>query len=70
MPKDRYWLSPAKCDVCNNTTMPQMVDGKTHQGPWALMCGPCYKVLGVGIGQGNGQLYDRQSDGKYLKTAG
>lgn len=30
-------------------------DGATVFGPWAYMCGPCFKKFGVGLGTGRGQ---------------
>lgn len=35
--------------------VPAAVDGRTHQGPWANMCGSCFELLGVGLGLGRGQ---------------
>lgn len=50
-----------KCDICihvhglgdlGNTAE---YDGKTKQGPWANMCGYCFKTHGLGLGTGLGQ---------------
>jgi hypothetical protein len=53
---------PIVCDICNQpVTSKQFVDGKTAHGPWALMCLPCFRVLGVGVGLGKGQVYDTET---------
>jgi len=47
-----------KCDMCDpgaKTTSKVMYDGKTAMGPWANMCGHCFKRYGVGLGLGKGQ---------------
>ncbi|UOF78552.1 hypothetical protein [Caudoviricetes sp.] len=33
------------------------VDGKTVQGPWAIMCKACWVEQGLGLGTGIGQMY-------------
>lgn len=58
----KRWLSAAeKCDVCNKPLkgfVKYFVDGKTIQGPWALMCPECHNEIGCGLGLGLGQKYD------------
>lgn len=56
-------IKDRKCDICG--TVPQkIVDGKTRQGPWGMMCRPCHKIYGVGLGTGRGQLYDNRTGEK------
>ena len=31
-------------------------DGKTLKGPWGYMCEKCFKLYGVGLGVGKGQI--------------
>lgn len=52
------WLGEMECDFCG--TRPEsgfMYDGATERGPWAFMCEPCFKLHGIGVGQGVGQKY-------------
>jgi hypothetical protein len=73
----RYWMGsgPAKCDLSDiapgkHDINTKFVDGKTKMGPWAIMCLRCARERGVGIGQGKGQLYEYQENGKWLKIDG
>lgn len=71
-PKPRYWLGsePTHCQVCEGPFHNKFVDGATFTGQWALMCKPCHKRMGRGLGMGRGQEYTRQADGRWLKTGG
>jgi hypothetical protein len=40
------------CDVCGITAR---YDAKTTAGPWAYLCEPHFRQLGVGLGTGLGQ---------------
>lgn len=42
-----------KCDLCSQKATH---DGKTRMGPWAFMCGSCFKTYGIGLGLGKGQI--------------
>jgi hypothetical protein len=69
-----HWSSPAphKCDTCGAGIDDVFYDGKTGFGPWACMCPSCF-TLGPGLnrlGTGFGQKYEKQADGKWLKTGG
>src|SRR5688500_4893275 len=48
----------------------RIIDGKTEQGPWALMTPESFVEYGVGLGVGYGQLYELQKDGKWLLIKG
>jgi hypothetical protein len=67
-----YWLSPLSgCDICSGSFEAVMYDAKTKQGPWGNMCQKCYVKHGVGrLGTGFGQKYEKQADGRWLKTEG
>jgi hypothetical protein len=62
--------TPVSCDVCSKPFETSFIDGATRGGPWANMCLRCHREIGAGIGQGQGQLYQRQTDGRWLKTEG
>ena len=69
-----YWLSPPpeKCDTCDTPITDTFIDGKTTLGPWGCLCPTCF-TFGPGIGKlgtGLGQKYEKQADGKWLKTGG
>lgn len=76
----RYWLGdvPEQCDLklgferhgAHSSIGKVFVDGRTRGGPWAIMCENCHQTQGVGLGQDYGQKYEKQEDGKWLKTAG
>lgn len=68
-----YWLSPvpAVCDTCSTPITSTFFDADTGRG-WACMCPSCQN-LGPGkgrVGPGRGQKYEKQADGRWLKTAG
>jgi hypothetical protein len=44
-----------KCDLCGE---PAAVDGATIHGPWAYMCPGHFHILGVGLGEGRGQIIE------------
>lgn len=68
-----YHSPPTDCDVC---TIP--LGGERYisdanlrgDGGWATMCADCTVHHGVGIGWGSGQLYRRESDGRWLMVSG
>lgn len=53
------WIGPvpATCDLCDKPIARAFVDGKTQEGPWAVMCERCHNMNGVGLGTGKGQKY-------------
>lgn len=68
----KYWLSPVGgFDDFNDPIKTVIIDGKTSMGPWALMTPKSYKRYGIGrLGLGAGQKYEKQTDGRWLKTEG
>lgn len=68
-----HWLSPPpkSCDTCFVPITDVFYDADTGRG-WACMCPSC-QTLGPGlnrVGPGRGQKYEKQVDGKWLKTEG
>ena len=65
------WTSPApeKCYFCQKEIKDTFIDGKTHFGPWGIMCEQCHVGLGIGLGTGKGQKYQKEND-KVVKVAG
>lgn len=71
MKEQVYWLSPVgQRDDFGSHVRTIIIDGKTKQGPWALMTPESFASFGVGLGLGLGQKYVRQTDGRWLKTEG
>jgi len=74
LPKAKYWMGdPGPCDFTSEGgehPMLTFIDGRTTMGPWANMCLGCARKYGVGLGQGDGQEYKIQEDGRWLKTGG
>ena len=72
MGEEKCWagLVPLNCDLCHGVIGSTFVDGRTTQGPWGCLCPQCHSRYGVGLGTGRGQRYDKQADGRWLKTAG
>lgn len=75
----RRWLGddPKRCDLCNVviTRKHGFVDGRTVNGPWAIMCGKtqndCHGRYGAGLGTGRGQRYEWAPErDAYVKAEG
>ena len=68
----RYWLGPMnRTDDFGYPIRNIFIDGKTKQGPWAIMSPQMWKLHGFGLlGTGYGQKYEKQVDGRWLKTEG
>lgn len=73
-PALKYWLGSRVCDFCGSAYPQTLIDGKTTDGPWAIMCKECFKVHGVGLGTGRGQRYEytqvNEEQGMYVKVEG
>lgn len=62
---------PDACDVCGKALHGNhFIDGRTRQGPWAIMDLNCARVHGTGLGLGKGQMFQRQEDGSWKKVDG
>jgi hypothetical protein len=70
--KPRYWQGspPAACDLCGKPITTTFIDGATKRGAWANLCLRCHREIGRGVAPGDGQMYQRQDDGRWLKTGG
>lgn len=67
----KYYLGvvPANCQLCQQPMGDVMLDATTNIG-WAYMCQACHLKYGRGLGVGKGQQYEKQTDGRWLKTGG
>lgn len=71
MEKKVYWLSRVPLlDDFGAIIGSNFVDGKTNNGKWAIMSERSFTKFGIGLGTGKGQLYEKQVDGRWLKTGG
>jgi hypothetical protein len=70
--KARYWMGDvSKEDDFGDRIADEFIDGRTKEGPWAIMTPTTWKHKGVGrLGTGVGQRYKRQEDGQWLKVEG
>ena len=62
------WMGSTTCDFCGKKITDKLVDGKTVEGPWAVMCPHCFTVHGVGLGIGKGQKYALDCHGNFVKV--
>ena len=58
-----------KCDHCHRPFGDIKYDAMTIFGPWADLCEDCFKKIGIGLGIGLGQQYEKHAD-KWIKTGG
>jgi len=69
--EDRYWMGSINdVDDFGKPIKDVFIDGKTNQGPWGIMSPESFRIYGVGVGQGKGQKYKKQPDGKWKKIQG
>jgi len=71
----KYWVGSQHltCDLCGADLVDGgfFIDGRIYaHTTWAMMCLLCHNQVGVGLGTGRGQKYERQEDGKWLKIGG
>ncbi len=64
----KIWIGSTKCDICGEELTKTLIDGRTSNGSWAVMCPKCHKVHGVGLGTGKGQKYVRDTEGDFVKV--
>ncbi len=66
-PSKIYIPTPMQCDICgyefSRAVGTLMYDARTKQGSWGILCAPCFKLDGIGLGVGKGQLYKRLKKG-------
>jgi hypothetical protein len=68
-----YWTGPVpEKDDFGVPIRTVFVDGKTLAGPWAIMAPESWMryAMPFKLGIGFGQMYEKQSDGRFMKTAG
>lgn len=72
MRQPRYWTGPAPvhCDLCNAEITDTFYDAGLPRGPWGFFCNDCFTQNALKLGTGYGQKYEKQADGKWLKTGG
>lgn len=70
----KYWAGSniTGCQTCFTPIEKVFYDGRTLSGVWGIMCPTCWTFgPGVGVcGIGFGQKYEKQGDGRWLKTEG
>ncbi|MBA7528389.1 hypothetical protein ES705_20572 [subsurface metagenome] len=70
-----FWAGEVStCQICNERLGVAFVDGrlgkKSGTSAWGIMCVRCHRLWGYGLGQGKGQLYGREGDGRYRLVVG
>jgi hypothetical protein len=67
----RYWHGdiPVRCETCDVPITTSFSDCATPHG-WANICNVCVTLQKCTYGIGRGQKYEKQPDGKWLKTKG
>lgn len=74
--KPVYWIGsppPNLCEVSNVPILSEFVDGPSRGargGPWGILHPSYFKQCGGTFGPSLGQLYQLQSDGRWLKIKG
>ena len=66
--RKKIWMGSTKCDICGEELTKTLIDGRTSNGSWAVMCPKCHKIHGVGLGTGKGQKYVRDTEGDFVKV--
>lgn len=68
----RYWCGRVEgVDNFGSPIKDVFIDGKTRGGPWAIMSPNSWRARGCGrLGNGSGQKYKKQPDGRWMKIEG
>ena len=71
----KYWSGKVKDqDDMGRDIEDEFIDGKTATGPWAIMTPKSWAMYGItkdnSCGEGIGQRYKKQPDGRWLKVEG
>lgn len=68
----RYWVGQVGTHDDFDVELGDVfIDGRTAQGPWAIMAPSTWRMYGCGkLGTGCGQQYEKQADGKWMKMEG
>ena len=68
---EKYWIGDAPVsDDFAQVIEKEFIEGTTKKGAWAFMTPESFKVHGRGFGEGVGQRYQKQEDGRWLKVEG
>jgi hypothetical protein len=70
---DKYWMGgvPTRCQISDQPIKTMFVDGRVPRlGIWAIMTPGTFRENGGTLGLGRGQLYEKQSDGRWKKIDG
>lgn len=71
MTKPKYWMGDVgEADDFGDPITDTVIDGATWRGPWAIMTPKSHRAYGCGFGTGQGQKYEKQADGRWLKVEG
>ena len=63
--------TPTECQITKARLGAVMYDGKTRQGPWAIMSETAWELYGCGrLGAGFGQKYRRNEAGEFYISEG
>jgi hypothetical protein len=68
----KEWIgsAPKACDLCKKVIDNEFIDGVISSVMcWAIMCRKCHAEEGSGIGQGRGQVYQKEGN-RFVKVAG
>lgn len=67
-----YWTAdvPTYCEISMQQIIDCFVGGVTPMGSWGHMHPDTHSDFGCGFGLGRGQKYEKQPDGRWLKTKG
>ncbi len=69
----RFAIGESQCDICDKEIVGRhLFDAllPNTNNTWATMCSSCAFKKGTRLGEGKGQLYSKNSEGRWLLTAG
>jgi hypothetical protein len=72
MAEKTYWKGHLNdgCQVCGKPFNGVMFDARLPPGVWGNICQACFTDNECKLGAGQGQRYEYQPDGRWLKTEG
>lgn len=68
-----HWIGepPKACNICGKALVTEFTDAREPRtGRWGVFCTGCVKEYNMSYGTGNGQMFQLQADGQWLKTKG
>lgn len=67
----KYWIGTVnETDDFGRIISDTFIDGEIRHGSWAIMTPASFHLYGIGLGQGLGQKYVKQDDGRFMKVEG